>query len=745
MEAEAFFVGEAAEALGAGLSLRAFPLPGTRLLRLAGAAAAVGAGAGVPGGETAGEAQCVAEARLLAPLLAAYQGIVAAAPSWNATALARGEVGVQGVVFAQALGTFNTYLEYHAAKTIALEHFAASRSLFDGWPLEEAERLFGLQLRAAWLALAPRGRLLPGHCACRYAPETQSLLFDAFDVLRNSGSGGFSFGLFQCRALSSEPDAADVRNLLPLAREPTSMQCLPADVIIRAACAQRAAQEGDLVEARSLMDAAVNLMALAADCFGHTPWTSGPESLPAAEVFYNWARFNSGGPGPWLRLPSRSAALARQAAGASFARGLCAADLGPVCVNIPLAELTLLGPPAAGPKKRWDRGEAFLHQCGDSYGDWRRVRKAVRGRDWRPSGRSGLIIHLSDIALGNLWHLLHVLLPALARRPAAGGAAGEAAAPPNRTSTELVVDGLAGTAAASDPAVLRGSLAWRFLRLLSRAAPVVLGDPRGPERRCYDRALWGHEAVTLFGRDKGGLGRAAARAAAAKVGRSPLFASASPTAAHVAALYSSGTSGWRAAGRGGAAGAPPPLPWRLLYTARPRSAERAVENEAEVADLLQDLSQRGRARTAMVDFAGDLARSAAAQWRLASIADVLVGPHGAGLAWAAFMAEGRVLVELMPHMRALDKQLCRRGPSGLPWDATPMYAYGGLCQLMGLRHVCLVGELPHSGGPGGMPQGLAAELATWHSSPIRVSTAALAEVLVKAFEWLDGEKLRPAA
>mmetsp|Transcript_66763 Transcript_66763/g.191878 ORF Transcript_66763/g.191878 Transcript_66763/m.191878 type:complete len:131 (-) Transcript_66763:11-403(-) len=119
------------------------------------------------------------------------------------------------------------------------------------------------------------------------------------------------------------------------------------------------------------------------------------------------------------------------------------------------------------------------------------------------------------------------------------------------------------------------------------------------------------------------------------------------------------------------------------------------------------------------------------------MADVLVGPHGMGLAWSAFMAEGRVLVELMPHMRALDRQLCRRGASSSRWDATPMYAYGGLAQMMGLRHVCIVGEPLEDGQQG---SGLAFELGNWHSSAIRADIGALESELEVAFEWLEGER-----
>ena len=109
------------------------------------------------------------------------------------------------------------------------------------------------------------------------------------------------------------------------------------------------------------------------------------------------------------------------------------------------------------------------------------------------------------------------------------------------------------------------------------------------------------------------------------------------------------------------------------------------------------------------------------------------------------MAAGRALVELMPHMRALDAQLCRRGAAGSVWGATPMYAYGGLSLVAGVRHACLLGR-PAPGGGAGAPafasEALAVlfhEVGRWHSSQIWVDLGLLRSTLAEAFRILDGD------
>merc|ERR1712232_927480 len=143
------------------------------------------------------------------------------------------------------------------------------------------------------------------------------------------------------------------------------------------------------------------------------------------------------------------------------------------------------------------------------------------------------------------------------------------------------------------------------------------------------------------------------------------------------------------------------LPWRVLFVSRPQGTRRSVVNEEDASRILIQFAKQGRARVAHAKFAQapqvEQPLSLAAQLSLAALTDVIVGPHGAGLAWAAFLADGRVLVEIMPRMRVLHTQLCN-GPA---WDATPMYAYGGLSLVVGVRHVCLVGA-PLEGADDGL-------------------------------------------
>jgi len=147
---------------------------------------------------------------------------------------------------------------------------------------------------------------------------------------------------------------------------------------------------------------------------------------------------------------------------------------------------------------------------------------------------------------------------------------------------------------------------------------------------------------------------------------------------------------------------------------------------------------KNRARVALARFAegphAEQPISLATQLNLAALTDVLAGPHGAGLAWAAFLAKGRVLVEIMPRMRVLHTQLCN-GPT---WDATPMYAYGGLSLVVGVRHVCLVGASYPDGDEG--PPSLAREIESWASARIRVDVDAFRIVLQTIFEYLDEER-----
>jgi len=715
-EAAGGLLAEAASHVRSWLSPHNWPHPSSALLERARDAAAT------DGRRDA----CAAEASLLFPLLSAYEAGASVASAWNETALARGEGWALSAALGDVLGVYDLFLAYHGVKAEVILGAASGRCLLQDPTLREAERLVGLQLRAAWLAFASRDLLVPSPCACRNTPETQSMLFEKFAELRQHGPYGFNFGLFQCGALSEEPDFSSWSQLTLYAFHPSSFHCAPADAMIRAACAQKRLAEGDGDEARRLMDAAVNLMALAAECFDHTPWTAEIGGVDAAEIFYNWALFSSGRPGPWSRLPPTSPAPPRRAGArhSAFARGMCEATLGRACVGLARGEIVVRSSRAERPH------DAFLLQCGDSYGDWRRVR--VRPSTEPPTPREdsrpeGWILSVSPVGLMNLWHLLHVLLPALVRlqaRPLAPSSS----RPRDGGDVELVLEG-SYEPVREQRRALNKTFAWTFLQLLSKRRPLVIGetesDARGANVRCYPSAWWGHEAVTLFGRDKGALSVEDVRAAVDEASLSALGASRASAPAAV--------SLWpvpeRRQPRLGV-----PKPWRVLLLTRPQAAKRGLVNGGRVVAALRVLELRGRLRLARVDFASRAFKPrVVAQWRLASLADVLVGPHGAGLAWAVFLARGRVLVELMPHMWALAGQLCR----GSGMDSTPMYAYGGLALLAGLRHICLIG-LPARPDEA-RARGVFEELASWHVAKVRANVSELSRSVEGALVHLDGE------
>lgn len=128
----------------------------------------------------------------------------------------------------------------------------------------------GLLLRSVWLSVAPQQWLIQSQCACRDTPETNSILFDAFDELRAGRRE--SLGIFQCDALRHEPDYSDWSNFMDLILEPHPMRCVPLDILLRCACALRASRNQEMAKARQLLDAAVRLLALALDscsCLQH--------------------------------------------------------------------------------------------------------------------------------------------------------------------------------------------------------------------------------------------------------------------------------------------------------------------------------------------------------------------------------------------------------------------------------------------------------------------------------------------
>lgn len=565
---------------------------------------------------------------------------------------------------------YNLYLEYHVRKAEVALRFGP----LETWPLLLAEQLLGLHFRSLLLAVGPNTELVHTHCACRFAPETLTILFERFGQLRSGISSKgvqhtaakFDFSFFQCESLQQ----VDIVFLLFLWQTSHSSQCVPSEVITRVACAQQALGRGESGVARVLMDAAVNLMVFAADCFSHTPWTG--HVLSAGTVFHLWASFTMGRP-EWTDAP-----------GHRFAQEACSVELESLCVDVWRAELSM---PAPG----------FLVHCGDSHGDWRRVGKR-NGAPAPLSDRLAWVLRVTPSSLRNLWHLLHIILPAvhrLQRRQSSGGA----------LPVDLLVDGVEDAALG----ILEGQFAWKFLRLLTFGEVVVLGDRGQPRHRCYRKAWWGHEAVTLFGSDKGALEYKDARVVIKHLTRSL----APSTATDILS--------------GGARSASP-RPWRLLFVDR-REGRRALTNSPQVRQTLEGLRDQGLLRLAMVDFSTEFfSLKIAAQCQLAASADILLGPHGAGLAWSAFMKEGRVLIELMPHLRVLDFQLC---PSE-EWGATPMYAYGGVSLVCGIFHVCLIGA-PLTGDP----TSLYLEIGRWNSQTIRVDIEGLRRVLTRSLRHLE--------
>eukprot|EP00971_Amphidinium_carterae_P053992 1062870-Amphidinium_carterae.1 len=140
------------------------------------------------------------------------------------------------------------------------------------------------------------------------------------------------------------------------------------------------------------------------------------EVVSSAEIFYNWAKLSRDVKRPW-------SALCRMGSGAGelirvpFSRSLCHGELQ-ACVNI--REATIMLP------TQWEHanesvktqaglcGQRFLLYCGDTYGDWRRVCTKEIAFTGARHVQHGAVLPVSDTTMRNLWHLLHVLIPAIA-------------------------------------------------------------------------------------------------------------------------------------------------------------------------------------------------------------------------------------------------------------------------------------------------------------------------------------------
>ena len=152
-----------------------------------------------------------------------------------------------------------------------LQHFSdvvttQPSNLDRGWELRS--KTLGLLFRSVWLSMAPQKLLIQSQCACRDTPETNSILFEAFDEVRAGCRK--NFGIFQCDALQDEPNYLNWQNFVDFIADPHPMRCLPLDIMLRCACALRASRNQEMAKARQLLQEAVQLLALALDylpCF----------------------------------------------------------------------------------------------------------------------------------------------------------------------------------------------------------------------------------------------------------------------------------------------------------------------------------------------------------------------------------------------------------------------------------------------------------------------------------------------
>lgn len=706
------------------LSPLGWPRPGAALLELANSVDRRSLDALPLSGAASCEVVCHAEAFLVLPLVWAYESLVDMLGSWNLTSIAMGQRVVASAALWQIHGAYGGYLEYHTAKAVVVDRLAASvqpaPDLFGGWPLALGERVVAALLRTAWLALSPHPPaparaaagesrslwLLPSLCNCR--PETLSYMFDTFEELRRNLSFGLplTFGSANCDSELDDHDAAkwlDIGKIIL----PLQMRCIPVDIVLLASCAEWYRSQGAEARARHYMAAAVNSVALAADCFDHMPYAGVERAFRAAEVFHNWARSTfPGALRPWVPLPTFSPALAEAARPPP--RPLCAAELGAVCLHGPGGRFEVFG---AG---RGPAHPGHLLQCGDSFGDWRRISllpaSAAKARP-RPQPRAW-VIHFSDLLASNLWHGLHILLPVAARQGA--GVPG---------GVQVVLDGAAGESNLRPGQPINTTLGWRLLVALFGTAPLLVREVApGDPPVCFGGARWGQPHLALIGGHRGDLRRAEARAAVAAFA-APLLSAA--TAGVALQRYTSPAL----VGREALAAAR-----RVLFMSRRASGHRSLQNAAEVLAALRSSAVEGRARLAVVDFSSPAYRgSVARQLQMVSMANVLIGPQGAGLAWSAFLAERSAVVELMTHITWNRRYHCRS--PGV--DSTPVSYFGSISDLFGHRHFCIVGRPCHPAERDS--PSLLHELIDWAERQVCVDVRRMHATLRCVFRTLDEE------
>lgn len=125
-----------------------------------------------------------------------------------------------------------------------------------------------------------------------------------------------------------------------------------------------------------------------------------------------------------------------------------------------------------------------------------------------------------------------------------------------------------------------------------------------------------------------------------------------------------------------------PRPARVLLLQRSKGGPRWITNMGDLEKALEssahiDAKVRYMERLPLLE-----------QIAVASSSDVLVGAHGAGLAWLVVMPRGSAIVEAMPS--PLPSWLICIGR----WDNVRNIRdtiYGGLAHLSGQHHICLAG------------------------------------------------------
>lgn len=143
------------------------------------------------------------------------------------------------------------------------------------------------------------------------------------------------------------------------------------------------------------LDEAAQLLALALDCFDHSPWTSkgrsgrsGRPPLTTKEILHNWARRPEETASTWRWETPRE-----QFTDPGFGSSLCRVQLGAACVDVSSGEISVASS---------TESKAYLQQCGDSYAQWRRIHLVPLSKD---VGGKAWVLHFTPLAASNLWHM----------------------------------------------------------------------------------------------------------------------------------------------------------------------------------------------------------------------------------------------------------------------------------------------------------------------------------------------------